>query len=108
LTPRATGCKSRSTLNGRLRYRPGLIVGLRLGHHVGADVAGSAGPVVDHELLLQVFGEALGQQTREGVGAPARRRRHHHPHRPRRPGFLGRRLDGAKNQKKRQQALQQT
>ena len=51
--------------------------------------------VLDDDLLPQHFGQPLGDDTPEQIGAAAGRERHHHGHRPLRPGLCGSRLDTA-------------
>jgi hypothetical protein len=47
-------------------------IGRRLGDLLRADVAARAGPVLDHELLLERIAERLRQQPRIDVGPAAR------------------------------------
>ena len=51
---------------------------------LGADSAGRARAVVDHDLLAQVFGEFLADRARGKVDAAAGGERHHDAH-----GFVG-------------------
>src|SRR5262249_40024568 len=56
-----------------------------------ADIAASANLVLDVELLSEVLGEFLRQQTGEYVGRTGRRERHDDAHRVRRIGLRKRR-----------------
>src|SRR5262249_10963663 len=56
-----------------------------------ADIAASANLVLDVELLSEVLGEFLHQQTREYVGRTGRRERYDDAHRVRRIGLRKRR-----------------
>src|SRR6185503_6657935 len=57
----------------------GVAVGLGLGDHVGAEHAGLAGAVLDHDGLLEDLGHALRDHARDHVVRPARRERHDQP-----------------------------
>jgi hypothetical protein len=47
-----------------------------------ADVAGGAGPVVHHHLLLEELGHRRLDDAADGVRSPARSERHDHAYRP--------------------------
>ena len=66
----------------------GVAVGIGLRGHRLADGAAGAATVFDHELLAEHFAELGEDDARRGVGAARRRIRHHHAHRPVRPGGL--------------------
>ena len=59
----------------------------------GADHAGGARAVLDHDGLLQHAGEMVRDDAAEQIGAAAGRPRHHELDRLRRPGLRGRRPD---------------
>ena len=50
-----------------------IAVGRRLHHRLGGDVGAGARPVIDDELLAELFGQPFGRQPRHGVGGAARR-----------------------------------
>jgi len=59
------------------------LIGLRLGNDIAADDAGSAGAVVDDDLLPEAFGKFLrGEPRHDVVGTGAGGKWHHHPDRP--------------------------
>ena len=61
-------------------------VGRRLHHRLGGDVGAGAWPVVDDELLAELFGQPFRRQPRHGVGGAARRKAAQDMHRTRRIG----------------------
>ena len=74
-------------LVGRVRVRhhqQRVAVGRRLRDRIGADDRAGAGPVLDDEGLLELFGEMLRDDARVDVGRTAGAERHDHAHLPRR------------------------
>jgi hypothetical protein len=55
-----------------------IAVGIRMGDHVGGDVAAGARFVLHHHRLAPDLLQAVADQTRGDVGRTARRERHHH------------------------------
>jgi hypothetical protein len=80
-------------------------VGRRLGDAVGADGAGVAGDVLDHDRLAPRLGELVGEQTRGDVGGAARREADDELDRLVGPlGLRGERLAGEREHKRGQRA----
>ena len=67
---------------GGVHHADGVAVGRGLGDRAGADDAGAAGAVVDHERLAELALDLLRHQPREHVGAAARRIGHDQLDRP--------------------------
>ena len=61
-------------------------VGRRLHHHLGGEVGAGAGPIIDDELLAELFGQPFRRQPRHGIGGAARRKAAQDVHRARRIG----------------------
>ena len=70
-------------------HQQGVAVGCRLGHLGRADVAASAGLVVDQEGLAKGLAEFGRQRARQDVGGAARGKGHHDAHGLVGPGGLG-------------------
>src|SRR5262245_21501897 len=62
-------------------------VGGRAHHLLGGEIAGSADPVLDDELLPETLGQPLCHQARGEIATTARRKADHKTHRPRRIGL---------------------
>ena len=75
----------RDDMRGDPRHAERVAVGGGAGHLRRAEHAAGAGPVLDHELLLERFRELLGGDPPERVGAAARRVGHDDADRLRRP-----------------------
>ncbi len=69
---------------GRDRHQDRVAVRRGLGDVFGADIAGGARPVLDHELLAEPLRQMLPREPRDGVGCAAGRERDDQMHRPRR------------------------
>ena len=79
----ATGAISRTKLKDNFLYsealmplagltkRSGIAIGRRVDHRLGCDVVAGAGLVLDDELLAELFGQVLSDETRQDVGAAA-------------------------------------
>ncbi len=59
-----------------------IAVGRRLGGKLGRDHAGCSATVLRNDLLPQIFGELLGDDPPDDVGASTRRKADQHPDRP--------------------------
>jgi hypothetical protein len=62
----------------RRREQDRIAVGRRLGGRGSSDIAGGAGPVVNHDLLAELLGELDAERSRQHVGGAAGRERHDH------------------------------
>jgi hypothetical protein len=79
---RQTLVKGRIDAIGGVDQQDRVAVGRGVHHHLGADVVAGAGPVVDHELLAEMLGKVLAQDSRQDVGGSGGRIGHHPFHRP--------------------------
>ena len=76
ITQRIEGhfCLNRRRDRVRRRHgQQGVTIGWRFDHHLSTDVARSAGPIVDDELLAGILGELLRHQAAQNIRRPARR-----------------------------------
>src|SRR5262245_41092067 len=88
------------------REQERIAVGLGLGHELGADIAGGAGTILDHEGLTPSVAESLAVEARHQVDAAAWRKADQNANRSGRVAFFrlrrdARRCEGKERENKR-------